>query len=43
MFLHSSHTGSRFGSRLTEEVREKRGLTYGISTFLETKKPPTWR
>jgi zinc protease len=24
--------GSGFGSRLTEEVREKRGLTYGINT-----------
>ena len=26
--------GSGFGSRLTEEVREKRGLTYGIDTSL---------
>ena len=26
--------GGGFTSRLTEEVREKRGLTYGISTFL---------
>lgn len=26
--------GSRFGARLMTEVREKRGLTYGISTFL---------
>ena len=26
--------GGGFGSRLTEEVREKRGLTYGISTWL---------
>ena len=26
--------GSRFGSRLTTEVREKRGLTYGVSSFL---------
>lgn len=26
--------GGGFGSRLTEEVREKRGLTYGISTYL---------
>lgn len=26
--------GGGFGSRLTEEMREKRGLTYGISTFL---------
>ncbi len=26
--------GGRFGSRLMTEVREKRGLTYGISTFL---------
>ncbi len=26
--------GSGFGSRLTEEVREKRGLTYGISSYL---------
>lgn len=25
--------GSGFGSRLTEEIREKRGLTYGISTY----------
>ena len=29
--------GSNFGSRLTTEVREKRGLTYGISTFLGTR------
>lgn len=28
--------GGGFTSRLTEEVREKRGLTYGISTFLTT-------
>ena len=27
--------GGGFGSRLTEEVREKRGLTYGISTWLD--------
>lgn len=26
--------GGGFGSRLTEEVREKRGLTYGIYTYL---------
>ena len=26
--------GGGFGSRLTDEVREKRGLTYGISTWL---------
>ena len=26
--------GGRFGARLMTEVREKRGLTYGISTFL---------
>ncbi len=26
--------GSGFGSRLTEEVREKRGLTYGVSSYL---------
>ncbi len=26
--------GSGFGSRLTEEVREKRGLTYGINSYL---------
>lgn len=26
--------GSGFGSRLTEEVREKRGLTYGIYTYV---------
>ena len=26
--------GGGFTSRLTEELREKRGLTYGISTFL---------
>jgi len=26
--------GGRFGSRLMTEVREKRGLTYGISTYL---------
>ncbi len=26
--------GSRFGSRLMTEVREKRGLTYGVSTYL---------
>ncbi len=26
--------GSGFGSRLTEEIREKRGLTYGIYTYL---------
>lgn len=26
--------GGRFGSRLMTEVREKRGLTYGIGTFL---------
>ncbi|NKB28424.1 MAG: insulinase family protein [Rhodobacteraceae bacterium] len=26
--------GSGFGSRLTEEVREKRGLTYGIGSFM---------
>ena len=26
--------GSNFGSRLTMEVREKRGLTYGVSSFL---------
>ena len=26
--------GGGFGSRLTEEVREKRGLTYGIDTWL---------
>jgi len=26
--------GSTFGSRLTTEVREKRGLTYGIGTYL---------
>ena len=26
--------GGGFGSRLTDEVREKRGLTYGISTSL---------
>ena len=26
--------GGGFGSRLTEEVREKRGLTYGICTWL---------
>jgi len=26
--------GSTFGSRLTEEVREKRGLTYGIGSYL---------
>ncbi len=26
--------GSNFGSRLTTEVREKRGLTYGVSSFL---------
>jgi zinc protease len=26
--------GGGFGSRLTEELREKRGLTYGISTYL---------
>ena len=26
--------GGGFGSRLTEEVREERGLTYGVSTFL---------
>ena len=26
--------GSNFGSRLTIEVREKRGLTYGVSSFL---------
>lgn len=26
--------GGGFGSRLTAEVREKRGLTYGISTYL---------
>jgi len=25
--------GSGFGSRLTEEIREKRGLTYGIGTY----------
>lgn len=29
--------GSNFGSRLTTEVREKRGLTYGISTFLASR------
>ncbi|MEH7830280.1 M16 family metallopeptidase [Gemmobacter denitrificans] len=26
--------GSRFGSRLMEELREKRGLTYGVGTYL---------
>jgi zinc protease len=26
--------GGGFGSRLTEEIRERRGLTYGISTWL---------
>lgn len=26
--------GGGFGSRLTEEIREKRGLTYGIGTYL---------
>lgn len=26
--------GSGFGSRLTEEVREKRGLTYGVNSYL---------
>ncbi|SOH93111.1 zinc protease [Monaibacterium marinum] len=26
--------GGGFSSRLTEEIREKRGLTYGISTFM---------
>ena len=26
--------GGGFGSRLTEEVRERRGLTYGIYTYL---------
>ncbi len=29
--------GSRFGSRLTTEVREKRGLTYGISSYLASR------
>src|SRR5690606_24478730 len=28
--------GGGFGSRLTEELRERRGLTYGISTSLAT-------
>ncbi len=28
--------GRGFGSRLTEEIRERRGLTYGISTWLAT-------
>lgn len=26
--------GGGFGSRLTEEIREKRGLTYGVGTYL---------
>lgn len=26
--------GGRFGTRLMEELREKRGLTYGVSTYL---------
>jgi len=29
--------GGGFGSRLTEEVRVKRGLTYGIYSYLATK------
>lgn len=29
--------GSGFGSRLTEEVREKRGLTYGIYSYILTR------
>ena len=28
--------GGGFASRLTEEVREKRGLAYGIGTYLTT-------
>jgi zinc protease len=28
--------GGGFGSRLTEEIRERRGLTYGIATWLAT-------
>jgi len=28
--------GGGFASRLTEEVREKRGLAYGVSTYLNT-------
>ena len=31
--------GGGFGSRLTEEVREKRGLTYGVSIGLYPLRP----
>jgi zinc protease len=34
--LNESFGGGGFGSRLMEEVREKRGLTYGIGTYLAT-------
>ena len=34
MFLNEVFGGGGFESRLMTEVREKRGLTYGVSTFL---------